>query len=526
MLGRAPSEADGTAGVGAGDAGARGEGTVPQTRARFALLVIMIGVLMAAVDTTIVILALPEIERSLHVAISGVIWVIIGYLLVITVLATQVGRLGDMFGRVRMYEAGFVIFIVGSALCALASNETTIIAYRIVQGVGGALITANSGAVIADTFPPEKRGRAYGFNAVGWSVGAILGILLGGVIVTYVDWRWVFWINVPCGVVAVLLALRVLHDKGERRRQRLDVLGMVLFGAGVFGVLWSMTQLSTSSFSAEVAGFLVGGVVLLGLFVLVERKRTAPMLDLSLFKVPTLSPTMLASFFQATASFAVLFLVIMYLQGVRDFTPLHASLLLVPGYLVTGLAGPVGGRVTDKVGAVWPATIGLALQVVSLVLYARLGLHTSVWLVVVASIVSGVGGGLFFPANTTAVMRAAPPELFGVSSGVLRTFSNVGMVFSFAVGILVAGRAIPHSVAFAIFVGTTHLTRGLAGSFTHGLHAAFYASIVIMAVAACLSATRVLRLWRQPVVPAGGGVGGGVGVAGGAGVGVGGNRAE
>jgi EmrB/QacA subfamily drug resistance transporter len=485
--------------VGAG-AGTGDSDHAPTTRTGLALVVIMIGVLMAAIDTTIVVLALPEIERSLHVALSGVIWVIIGYLLVITVLATQVGRLGDMFGRVRMYEAGFVVFIVGSALCALASNETTIIVYRLIQGVGGALISANSGAVIADTFPPERRGRAYGFNAVGWSVGAVLGILLGGFIVTYVDWRWIFWINVPCGIVAIALALRVLRDKGERRREKLDLSGMVLFGAGVFGVLWAMTKLSTSSFNAEVAAFLTGGVVLLVGFVFVERAKTAPMLDLSLFKIPTVSPTMLAAFFQATANFAVFFLVIMYFQGVRDFTPLHASLLLAPGYVLAGFAAAIGGRVTDKVGAVWPATAGLALQIVGLVIFLHMGLDTSVQLVVVASIVSGVGAGFFFPANTTAVMLAVPRELFGVSSGVLRTFANVGMVFSFAVAILVAGRAIPHQVAFAIFVGTTHLTHRFAGSFTDGLHAAFYASIVLMAVAAICSATRVLHLWREPRV--------------------------
>jgi len=471
------------------------------SRAGLALLVIVIGVLMAAIDTTIVVLALPQIERSLHVSLSGVVWVIIGYLLVITVLATQVGRLGDMFGRVRMYEAGFVVFIVGSALCALASNETTIILYRVIQGVGGSLISANSGAVIADTFPLAKRGRAYGFSAAGWSVGAILGILLGGVIVTYVDWRWVFWINVPAGIAAFLLALRVLHDKGTRRRERLDLPGMVLFGAGVFGVLWAMTKLATSSFTPDILGYLVGGVVLLGAFVVVERHTQAPMLDLALFRIPTVSPTMLASLFQAMGNFAVLFLVIMYLQGVRDFSPLHASVLLVPGYLVSALMAPVGGRLTDRLGPVVPATTGLAVQIGALAIYAQLHVSSTVWLVVAGSVVSGVGAGLFFPANNSAVMLAAPRELFGVSAGVLRTAANVGMVFSFAVAILVAGRAIPHDVAFAIFVGTTHLTHGLAGSFTDGLHAAFYASIGIMALAAVLSATRVLHSWRRREEP-------------------------
>lgn len=469
------------------------------TRTGLALLVIMIGVLMAAVDTTIVVLALPELERSLHVSLSGVIWVIIGYLLVITLLATQVGRLGDMFGRVKMYQAGFVVFIVGSALCALASNEATIIGFRVLQGVGGALIAANSGAVIADTFPPERRGRAYGFNAVGWSVGAILGILLGGFIITYVSWRWIFWINVPAGIAAFALALRVLRDRGERRRQALDPLGMVTLGLGIFGVLWAMTKLSTTTFSGSVVGFLVGGIALLAVFVAVERTRRAPMVDLSLFSIPTVSPTMLAALFQALANFAVLFLVIMYLQGVRDYSPLDASLLLVPGYLVGGVVGPIGGRLSDRLGPVWPATVGLGIQALALLIYANLGLTTPVWVVAAAAVVNGVGGGAFFPANQTAVMKAAPASQFGVASGMLRTFSNVGMVFSFAVCILVAGRAIPHQEAFAIFVGTTHLTRHLAGSFTHGLHAAFYASIAFMVVAGVLSATRVVGL--RPAQP-------------------------
>jgi len=462
-------------------------------RNALALVVIMVGVLMAAVDTTIVVLALPDLERSLHVPISGVVWVIISYLLVITVLAVQVGRLGDMFGRVRMYEAGFIVFIVGSALCALATSEATIIAYRVLQGVGGALIAANSGAVIADTFPPERRGRAYGFNAVGFNVGAVLGILLGGLIITYVSWRWIFWINVPAGLGAFALALRVLRDSGRREHRGLDLPGMFLLGAGLFGLLWAMTKLATASFTGEVTASLVGGVALLVGFVLFERTRKAPMLDLSLFRAPTVTPTLLASLFQAMASYAVLFLVIMYLQGVRGLSPLHASLLLVPGYVVGGFVGPLSGRAADKFGPVLPATLGLAVQAVALLVYSRLHTGTALWLVVLAAVVNGTGSGGFFPANTAAVMKASPGRLFGVASGMLRTFANVGMVFSFAVAILVSARSIPRGLAFAIFVGTTHLSRELASAFTTGLHSAFLASVGIMALAAVLSATRVLH---------------------------------
>jgi len=183
-------------------------GRDPARYSGLALLVVVVGVLITAVDTTIVVLALPEIQRSLHVGLSSVIWVIISYLLVITVLSTQVGRLGDMFGRVRMYEAGFVVFVAGSLACALAFSELSMILFRVLQGIGGALITANSGAVIADTFPKEQRGRAYGFNSIGWNTGAVLGVLLGGVMVTYVSWRWVFWINVPIGIAAVTVRQR------------------------------------------------------------------------------------------------------------------------------------------------------------------------------------------------------------------------------------------------------------------------------------------------------------------------------
>ncbi len=455
-----------------------------------AIVVVMIGVMITAIDTTIVVLALPEIERSLHVVLDSVIWVVIGYLLVITLLATQVGRLGDMFGRVRMYEAGFVVFVVGSALCALAWDEASIVAFRLLQGVGGALVTANSGAIIADLFPREQRGKAYGYNGIGFSLGAVLGILLGGAIVTYVSWRWIFWINVPIGLLGVGLALRLLHDRAQPERHRLDPVGMVTLGLGLFGVLWAVTKLATTPLNAELTGYLAGGVVLIGLFVVSERRVSEPMLSLSLFKVPAMTPSLLAALFQGLANYAVLFLVIMYLQGARHLTPIHASLLLIPGYLVGAAIGPVAGRLADRFAPVLPATVGLAVQVVALFVYAHLPLATGLWLVVAGSVINGVGASCFFPANSSAVMKASPPEAFGISSGMLRTFANVGMVFSFSMAILIASRSISRRLAFAIFVGSSSLRPDDARALTSGLHAAFYASMGLMALAALFSATR------------------------------------
>ena len=465
-----------------------GAGAAPRTGV--AMAVIMTGVLMTAVDTTIVVLALPEIQRGLHVALSAVVWVIISFLLVITLLATQVGRLGDMFGRVRMYEAGFAVFVLGSLACALAWNEASIIVFRILQGVGGAFIMANSGAVIADLYPRERRGRAYGFTALGWTMGAVVGIVLGGLIVTYISWRWIFWINVPVGVAALAVATRVLHDRAARTRRRLDLPGMTCLGLGLFGVLWAMTRLATTAFDAEVAGYLIGGVALIAAFGFIEARQAEPMLPLSIFRIPTMTPSLLASLFQGLASFAVLFLVIMYLQGPRGLSPIHASLLLVPGYVLGSVAGPYAGRLADRHGPVLPATAGLAIQVAGLAVYAQLGLTTGLWVVVVAAIINGVGASFFFPANSSAIMKAAPPEAFGIASGMMRTFANIGMVFSFAVAILIASRSISRGLAFAIFVGNTSLHGAVAAAFTSGLHAAFYASMGFMVLAAVLSALR------------------------------------
>jgi MFS family permease len=180
----------------------------------------------------------------------------------------------------------------------------------------------------------------------------------------------------------------------------------------------------------------------------------------------------------------------MYLQGPRGLSPIHASLLLVPGYVVGSAVGPLAGRMADRFGPVLPATVGLSIQVIALFIYAQLSIGSGLWLVVVASIVNGVGASSFFPANSSAVMKASPPEVFGISSGMLRTFANIGMVFSFSVAILVASRSIPKHLAFAIFVGTTSLHGRLANVFTTGLHAAFYDSMAFMVLAALLSATR------------------------------------
>ncbi|MGC8481143.1 MAG: MFS transporter, partial [Acidimicrobiales bacterium] len=373
--------------------------------------------------------------------------------------------------------------------------------FRLLQGVGGALIAANSGAVIADTFPPHTRGRAYGYNAIGWNVGAVLGVLLGGVLVTYVSWRWIFGINVPIGIAAYLVALMVLKDKGKRTPQRLDVPGMVTLGAGLFALLWAMTRLTSESFNASIGALLVLGAGLLVAFGVIENRRREPMLSLELFRIPTMTPSLLAAFFQSLANFAVLFLLFMYLQGVRGDSPIKASIVLVPGYVIGAFFGPIGGRIADRYGSVLPATVGLLIQIIALVMYAQLQVTTPIWVIVVAYIIGAIGAGGFYPANSAAVMRAAPSASFGIASGMLRTFANTGMVFSFALAVLAASQSITKAQAFALFVGTSTLSRSTGVVFSHAIHLAFYSSTVLMAVAAVLSALRARSGLRPIATP-------------------------
>jgi len=455
-----------------------------------ALSIVMTGVLMSAVDTTAVVLGLPVMMKDLHSDILSMVWVIMAYLLVITILGTQVGKLGDMLGRVRMYNLGFAIFTFGSLLCGISSTGPQIVDFRVLQGIGGALVSSNSGAIIADTFPENRRGRAFGFTGFGWSAGAILGILVGGAFVTFLSWRYIFFINLPIGAVATTVGYVKLKDRAPRMRSTFDYLGMFLLGCGLYLWLTFLTDVTGSGWSSSYAPEVVAGTLLIAGFAAWERYYSSPLLNLSLLRQRVLTASMLAAFFQSLASFAVLFLVIMYLQGPRGLSPWNASVLLIPGYILGGLVAPFAGRLSDRVGARIVASLGLLLQAGGMLTYSTLAIGTPFYVVVFAAVLTGAGSSSFFPANNSAVMASAPRGAYGIASGLLRTFSNIGMVCSFAVALLVSSLSIPRQLAFEIFLGTTGIGGNLSQAFIDGLHSALIASISLLGVAFILSVMR------------------------------------
>jgi EmrB/QacA subfamily drug resistance transporter len=454
------------------------------------LVIVMTGITMSAIDTTAVVLALPVVKIDLHSDLISMVWVIMAYLLVMTIATTQVGRLGDMFGRVRMYNLGFAIFTVFSLLSGLSNSGGELILFRVFQGLGGAFIFANSGAIIADTFPPNERGKAFGFTGMGWSIGAIFGILVGGAFVTFLSWRYIFFINVPIGTVATLAGYYLLKEKSPRLKEKLDYAGMVLFGVGLFALLYGITDLTGSGWKTLYGLEMLAGSLLILAFIILESRLAFPLLNLSILRSRVLSASIFAAFFQALATFAVLFLLIMYLQGPRGFSAWNSSLLLIPGYVLGGAIAPLSGRLSDKIGARVVATLGLSIQIVGILIYMTFGASTSIYAVVFGAVVYGSGNSAFFAPNNSAVMASAPPRAYGVTSGLLRTLANIGMLSSFALALLIASLSIPRILAFQIFLGTGKINGQLSSAYITGMHTALIASIFLLLVAMVLSILR------------------------------------
>jgi EmrB/QacA subfamily drug resistance transporter len=445
--------------------------------------------MMGALDSTIVLLAFPVINDSLHSDFITTIWIILAYLLIIAVTTTQMGRIGDIYGRSRIFNLGFAIFTVGSALCGLSPHIYLLITFRAVQAAGGAIMQANSGAIIADVFPREVRGRAYGYNSLGYTSGAMLGIVLGGIITTFISWQYIFFINIPIGVIAVAAGLKYVRDT-TKNPAKIDLLGIALLAVALVLLSLGLVDFTTAGFSSLTLLLIVVGAVLLPVFIWYDRRLKNPMIDFEGLKIRVLRNAVLSAFFVSLGYFSVVFLLIMYLQGIRGLSPLDASLLLVPGYVAGSFLGPLMGRLSDKYGSREIATLGICFLAAAIFIYLTLKVTSSLYIVLLGSAVSGFGTSMFFPANNSAVMANARTGSYGSISGLLRTLQNIGILGSFVLAISVAAASIPRQVAFEVFIGTTNLTGGVTNEFIAGIDHAYYVSLAILVVAGVLSFIR------------------------------------
>jgi MFS family permease len=423
---------------------------------------------MATIDTSIVIIAMPAIFRGIHLDptapgnISYLLWMIIGYLLVTAVLVVTLGRLGDMFGRVRIYNLGFVVFTIASIALSLdpltgPAGALWLILWRLVQAFGGAMLMANAAAILTDAFPARQRGMALGINQICGISGQFIGLVLGGLLAAW-DWRAVFWVNVPIGVFGTVWSYLKLREIATVKRAAVDWWGNITFAAGAGLLLVAITYgiqpyggHPTGWTSPLVLGGLAGGIALLAIFCLIETKIAEPMFRLGLFRIRAFAAGNLASLMSSVARGGLQFMLIIWLQGIwlplhgYDFaeTPLRAGIYLLPltaGFLI---AGPISGYLSDRYGPRPFATTGLLVSASAFAGLLLLPVDFPYWLFALIILGNGLGSGLFASPNTSAIMSSVPARYRGVASGMRSTFMNSGMSLSIGIffSLMIAGLA-------------------------------------------------------------------------------------
>jgi MFS family permease len=415
-------------------------------------------IFMASLDGSVVIIALPAIFRGINLDplgagnISYLLWMIMGYRLVQAVLVVNLGKLGDMFGRVKMYNAGFVVFTIASILLSFDPYQGThgalwLIGWRFLQAVGGSMLMANSAAILTDAFPAERRGFALGTNQIAALAGMFIGLVAGGLLAAW-DWRAVFWINVPVGVFGTVWAYLMLRDNGVRNRSKIDWWGNITFALGLGSVLVGTTYgiqpyhgSSMGWQSPVVLGELIGGVALLVVFVVIETNIAQPMFRLSLFKIRAFTAGNVAGLLVSIARGGIQFMLIIWLQGIwlplhgysYAQTPLWAGIFILPmtaGFLV---AGPTSGILSDKFGSRGIASAGMAVFASSFIGLMLIPVVFPYWIFALLIGLNGIGSGMFASPNSSSIMGSVPASDRGVASGMRATFQNSGTAISIGV---------------------------------------------------------------------------------------------
>ena len=472
------------------------------THPRAVVALVWTGLFMTTLDASIVNIGLPTIARAFATPLSGTIeWVIIGYLVVAAALLLTVGRLSDMIGRTPIWMTGLGLFTLASVLCGAAPSVQLLILARVLQGAGAALLLATGTAMLTDAVPPNQRGRALGLGAVAIALGTSVGPTMGGLITEHLSWRWIFYVNVPVGLVAFVAARRFLPRAAERRQGRFDPVGALLLGVGVaalnlglsFGVEWGWA-------SARFLGTLAIGAAALAGALVAERHVSDPVIDLKLFRNRVFSSAIASMTLSMLALFSVGFLLPFYFEELRGFSTAHSGWLLTPLPLALAIVAPIAGAASDRLGSRLIAPLGLAINAVALFLLARLDVTSSTGDIVWRLALAGIGQGLFQAPNTRALMEAAPGTKQGAASGLLATARITGQAVSVAVaGAVFLGLGGSAGAALLAHRATGGQLNGppaerLESTFLHGFHAA----LTVCAAFAAVGALAALVRGREP----------------------------
>jgi EmrB/QacA subfamily drug resistance transporter len=460
----------------------------------WALSCTSLGMLLAATNSGTLIIALPDLERSLHASLLALVWVILAYLIAATVLVLSAGRLSDLFGRKRAYVGGFLVFALASLGAGFSSDATVLILWRVLQGIGSAFLFANAAALVTDAFPKEQLGLAMGANTMVAAVGLVLGPVLGGALVA-ISWHWVFWFNVPLALAGAAWGALVLRELVKPDAVRgYDVLGTTTFVVGLTGLVLGVSRGGLSGWGDPVViGGLSAAVVLLPLWMLVERRSRAPMLDLRIFRNRLFAAASGAAFINGLARFALMFLFVFYFQGAQSNSPIEAGIKLIPLALGMLITSPLAGLYADRHGSRALAAAGMLLSALGLAAMTSLQVDTPYWQSGLWLFIVGAGSGMFNSPNTAAMMGTVPAHRRGVAAGARTLLQNTGAVLSIAFVLAIVTSAVPKATLFAVFSG---LAKGLSAQrlapFIANMHVALWvlAATSLVGAGVCLMRPR------------------------------------
>ena len=447
-----------------------------ENRKWWTLAAVSFGLFMIMLDNTVVNVALPSIERSLHISIAQLEWIVTAYALVFAALMITGGKLADLYGRRRIFVVGLAIFTLSSLACGFAPSSGFLIGARAFQGIGAALMNPATLSIITATFPPKQRGQAIGIWAGVSAMALAIGPLAGGLIVDNINWNWIFFVNVPVGVLGIVVAKFFIDESRDTsHEQSIDLPGLATSAAGLFALSYALIEGNAKGWaSAEILSLFAVAAVLLVAFVLLESRQRLPMLDLSLFKIGSFVGANVVAMLVSLGMFGVFFFVSLYIQNILGYSPTKAGAAFLPMTILIILFAPIAGKQSDRIGSRWLMGAGMSILGVSLLLYQRIGLHTGFWSLLPQLVLGGIGMALTMSPMTSAAMASVPVDKAGVGSGVLNSFRQVGG----SLGIALMG---------AILLNYQHPTTSklvAAQQFVNGLHAALLVSAFIAFAAA------------------------------------------
>jgi EmrB/QacA subfamily drug resistance transporter len=450
---------------------------------------------MACLDASIIVVGLPTVVEDLNASLFLGIWVIAGYGLAMTILLVAIGRLTDIVGRVKLYNLGFAIFTIGSALCALSQDVEMLIAFRLVQGLGGAFILANALAIVTDSFPAPELGTAIGIHQMAINAGTIMGYTLSGVMIGLFGWRSIFWLNVPVGFFATFWCHKRLKEFYVKiAGERFDYVGAVTFSTALTMLLLAMTGDLREFFFQLILG---GSGVLFVVFFLLERRVKHPVLDLNLFKIRTFTAGNVSNLLNVLAFGGLVFELTLYLQLVRGFSALQAGIALLPIDVTMILVGPISGRLSDKYGPRGLTLIGLAITSVAAVMCANFSLDSTFTFVFPSLAAAGAGTGLFRSPNASSIMGAVSPDRRGIANGVRTTVISSANAVGIPLAMALMTSVLPYDKLASIVNADILSNKMEVLGLLHAMSYAFYALAFINLLGAIASTFRNKVSTRQ-----------------------------